>query len=96
MFNLLNNIADNYFANILGKEIIKNLCVYNIDKKYYIKNGYLHISIKHRKFKEEFYSQIYITSIEECFLLLRNDYFNNIIKGIKRIVERKIKEWLKN
>lgn len=93
MINLLNNIADNYFANILGKEIIKNLSVYNIDKKYFISKGYLHISIKHRKFKDEFYSQIYIVSIEECFLLLRNDYFNNMIKEIKRMVERKIKEW---
>lgn len=93
MNKLLNNIADNYFANILGKEIIKNLLEYNIDKKYFISKGYLHISIKHRKFKDEFYSQIYIVSIEECFLLLRNDYFNNMIKEIKRSVERKIKEW---
>lgn len=93
MINLLNNIADNYFANILGKEIIKNLSVYNIDKKYFISKGYLHISIKYRKFKEEFYSQIYIVSTEECFLLLRNDYFNNMIKEIKRMVEGKIKEW---
>lgn len=93
MINLLNNIADNYFANILGKEIIKNLSVYNIDKKYFISKGYLHISIKHRKFKEEFYSQIYKVSTEQCFLLLQNDYFNNMIKEIKRMVERKIKEW---
>lgn len=93
MINLLNNIADNYFAEKLGKRIIQELTIYNIDKKYFISKGYLHISINHRKFKDEFYSQIYIVSIEECFLLLQNDYFNNMIKEIKRMVERKIKEW---
>lgn len=37
MINLLNNIADNYFANKLGNTIMKELCIYNIDKKYNIK-----------------------------------------------------------
>ena len=93
MINLLNNIADNYFANILGKEIIKNLCIYDIDKKYVIKNNYLNVYIKHRKFEGKYYSLIYSTNIEECFILTRSDYFNELIKSLKKFTERKIKEW---
>ena len=37
MINFLNYLCDNYFANKLGKEIITDLAVFNIDKKYEVK-----------------------------------------------------------
>ena len=33
MSNLLDKIIDNYFANMLGKEIIRNLGIYKKKKK---------------------------------------------------------------
>ena len=91
MIEFLNYIADDYFANKLGNHIIEHLCQYNIDKKYYIDKKYLHICVKHRKYKEEFFREIQIIPISQCFIILRQDYFNDLMKEIDNQVKSYIK-----
>ena len=75
MINFLNYLFDNYFANKLGKQIITDLAVFNIDKKYEVKEHYLKVYIKKRKF----YKCIFITDIEEVLYLLCSCEYKKLI-----------------
>lgn len=79
MINFLNYLCDNYFANKLGKEIIRDLAVFNIDKKYEVKEHCLKIYIKKRKFENKFYKCIFITDIEEALYLLCSCEYKKLI-----------------
>lgn len=54
MINFLNYLCDNYFAIKLGKQIYKDLSVFNIDKKYEVKEHYLKVYIKRENLRINF------------------------------------------
>ena len=79
MINFLNYLCDNYFANKLGKQIITDLAVFYIDKKYEVKEHYLKVYIKKRKFENKFYKCIFMINIEEALNLLCSCEYKKLI-----------------
>lgn len=92
MINFLNYLCDNYFANKLGKQIITDLAVFNIDKKYEVKEHYLKVFIKNRKFENKFYNCIFMIDIEEAFYLLCSCEYRKLID----LILIKVKEVITN
>ena len=82
MINFLNYLCDNYFANKLGKQIITDLAVFDIDKKYEVKEHYLKVFIKNRKFENKFYNCIFMIDIEEALYLLCSCKYRKLIDSI--------------
>ena len=90
MINFLNYLWDNYFANKLGKQIITDLGVFNIDKKYEVKGHYLNVFIKKRKLKNKFYKCIFITDIEDALYSLCSCEYKKLIDLILNTVKEVI------
>lgn len=82
MIKFLSYLCDNYFANKLGKQIITDLAVFNLDKKYVVKENYLKVYIKKRKFENKFYKCIFMTDIEEALYLLCSCEYKKLINLI--------------
>ena len=79
MINFLNYLCDNYIANKNKKQIITDLEVFNIDKKNEVKEHYLKVYIKKRKFENKFYKCIFMIDIEEALYLLCSCEYKKLI-----------------
>ena len=89
MIDFLNYLADEYYQSILKKKIEEILGIYNLDKKFEIKNKKFKLYIKKRKYsKEMFYCILYLENYDVLFYICNFEILKNEII-------RKIEDYLK-
>ena len=89
-----NKMIDKFYTEKLKDYCNNFLRQFNVDKKFIFTKNTIELYVKNRKWKEDYYINVFVIPFEECFNFFMNDYKmdqlkDNIVNVIREKIERR-------
>ena len=86
-----NKMIDKLYAEKLKDYCINFLKQFDVDKKFVFTKNTIELYVKNRKWKEEYYINVFVISFEECFIFFMKDYeMDKLRDNIVNVIREKI------